>query len=59
VAEAFTGRPGRFVPLSDTIRSFTAILGGEADHLPESAFFMVGDIDEAYRKAKDMGSGNV
>jgi len=54
VAETFTGRKGRFVPLADTIRSFEAILGGEADHLPEQAFFMVGDIDEAHQKAKEM-----
>ncbi|MDR2664688.1 MAG: F0F1 ATP synthase subunit beta, partial [Oscillospiraceae bacterium] len=54
VAETFTGMEGRFVKLSDTIRSFAAILGGEADDLPEQAFFMVGDIDEALRKAKDM-----
>ena len=54
VAEAFTGMQGRFVPLKDTIRSFTAILGGQADDLPEAAFFMVGDIDEAYEKAKTL-----
>ncbi|MGI5970829.1 MAG: F0F1 ATP synthase subunit beta [Oscillospiraceae bacterium] len=54
VAEAFTGMPGRFVKLEDTIRSFEAILGGEADELPEAAFFMVGDIDEAYEKAKSL-----
>ena len=51
VAEAFTGMKGRFVPLKDTIRSFTAILGGEVDNLPESAFFMVGDIDDVLKKA--------
>ena len=54
VAEAFTGMQGRFVPLKDTIRSLSAILGGEADGLPEAAFFMVGDIDEAYLKAKSL-----
>ena len=54
VAEAFTGKPGRFVPLKDTIRSFRAIVDGEVDDLPESAFFMVGDIDEAIEKAKEM-----
>lgn len=54
VAEAFTGMKGRFVRLSDTIRSFAAILGGDADKLPEQAFFMVGDIDEAYHKAKEL-----
>ena len=54
VAEAFTGIPGKFVPLKDSIRSFAAILGGDADNLPEGAFFMVGDIDEAYQKAKTL-----
>ena len=56
VAEAFTGKPGRFVPLKDTIRSFKAIVDGEVDDLPESAFTMVGDIDEAIEKAKEMAS---
>jgi len=54
VAETFTGIPGRFVKLKDTIRSFEAILGGETDQLPESAFSMAGDIDEVYNKAKEM-----
>ena len=51
VAEAFTGMQGRFVKLNDTIRSFEAILGGEVDDVPEQAFFLVGDIDEALEKA--------
>ena len=54
VAEAFTGMQGRFVPLKESIRSFSAILGGDADKLPEAAFFMVGDIDEAFEKAKSL-----
>jgi len=54
VAEAFTGMKGRFIPLKDTIRSFTAILGGDVDKLPESAFFMVGDIDDVLKKAKSL-----
>ena len=54
VAEAFTGIEGRFVPLKDTVRSLTAILGGETDSYPESAFFMVGDIDEVHEKAKNL-----
>ena len=54
VAEAFTGKPGRFVPLKDTIRSFRAIVDGQVDDLPEQAFFMVGDIDEVIAKAKEM-----
>ena len=56
VAETFTGKPGRFVPLKDTIRSFKTIVDGEVDDLPESAFFMVGDIDEAIAKAKELES---
>jgi F-type H+-transporting ATPase subunit beta len=54
VAEAFTGMQGRFVSLKDTVRSFSVILGGEVDGVPEQAFFMVGDIDEAYEKAKTL-----
>ena len=54
VAETFTGQPGRFVPLQDTIRSFKTIVDGQVDDLPESAFFMVGDIDEAIAKAKEL-----
>ncbi|MDR2421565.1 MAG: F0F1 ATP synthase subunit beta [Oscillospiraceae bacterium] len=54
VAETFTGKQGRFVKLEDTVRSFEAILGGDADDTPEQAFFMVGDIDEAMEKAKTL-----
>lgn len=53
VAENFTGMQGRYVRLEDTIRSFEAILGGEADDLPEQAFLLCGDIDEVYAKRKD------
>lgn len=56
VAEAFTGQSGRYVPVSDTIRSFKEILEGRHDDLPEQAFYMVGDIDEAKEKAKNMGA---
>jgi F-type H+-transporting ATPase subunit beta len=52
VAEAFTGSPGKFVSLKDTISAFKAIVAGEYDHLPEQAFYMVGTIDEAAEKAK-------
>src|SRR6187402_241675 len=52
VAEVFTGSPGKYVPLSETIRGFKMIVNGEADHLPEQAFYMVGTIDEAFEKAK-------
>lgn len=54
VAENFTGMQGRYVPLPDTVRSFAAIVDGEVDDLPEQAFFMVGDIEEAREKAKGM-----
>lgn len=52
VAEQFTGTPGRYVKLEDTIRSFKGIIEGEYDHLPEGAFYMVGTIEEAIEKAK-------
>jgi len=51
VAEVFTGSPGKYVSLKDTIRGFKGILDGEFDHLPEQAFYMVGSIDEAVEKA--------
>ncbi|CAO1621023.1 unnamed protein product [Jaminaea pallidilutea] len=54
VAEVFTGIPGRLVRLSDTIRSLQEILDGKHDNIPESAFYMVGDIDEAVEKAKKL-----
>ena len=54
VAEVFTGIPGKFVQIEDTIRSFKAVVDGEYDHLPESAFYMVGGIDEAVAKAEKM-----
>lgn len=54
VAEAFTGRPGVYVPLKDTIRSFKEICEGKWDHLPEDAFYMVGTIEEAVKKAEEM-----
>jgi F-type H+-transporting ATPase subunit beta len=54
VAEVFTGSPGKFVPLKETIRGFKAIVAGEYDHLPEQAFYMIGSIDEAVEKAKTL-----
>ena len=54
VAEVFTGSPGVFVPLAETIRGFKEILDGHYDHLPEAAFYMVGTIDEVKEKAKKM-----
>ncbi|MFC3550380.1 F0F1 ATP synthase subunit beta [Lysobacter cavernae] len=52
VAEVFTGSPGKYVSLKDTIRGFKGIVEGEYDHLPEQAFYMVGSIEEAVEKAK-------
>ncbi len=52
VAEVFTGAPGKYVPLKETIRGFKMIVNGECDSLPEQAFYMVGTIDEAFEKAK-------
>ena len=54
VAEVFTGSPGKYVPLSETIRGFKMIVEGECDALPEQAFYMVGSIDEAFEKAKSI-----
>ncbi len=54
VAEVFTGSPGVFVPVADTVRSFKAIVNGEYDHLPEAAFYMVGTIEDAVKKAEGM-----
>jgi F-type H+-transporting ATPase subunit beta len=54
VAEVFTGSPGKFVPLKETIKSFKGIVEGEYDHLPEQAFYMVGGIEEAVEKAKTL-----
>ena len=52
VAEVFTGSPGKYVPLKDTIRGFKGIVDGEYDHLPEQAFYMVGSIEDAVEKGK-------
>ena len=51
VAEVFTGSPGKYVPLKETIRGFKEILEGKYDDLPENAFYMVGNIDEVIEKA--------
>ncbi|WP_417591620.1 F0F1 ATP synthase subunit beta [Parasphingorhabdus sp.] len=56
VAEVFTGIPGKFVDLEDTIKSFKAVVEGEYDHLPENAFYMVGGIEEAIEKGKKMAA---
>ena len=54
VAEVFTGIPGKFVQVEDTVRSFKAVVNGEYDHLPESAFYMVGGIEEVVAKAEKL-----
>jgi F-type H+-transporting ATPase subunit beta len=56
VAEVFTGSPGKYVSLEETIKGFKGILNGDYDHLPESAFYMVGDMNEAIEKAAKMKS---
>ena len=56
VAEVFTGIPGKFVPIEDTVRSFKAVVNGEYDHLPEAAFYMVGGIEEAVEKAQRLAA---
>jgi len=54
VGQSFTGIPGRYVKIDDTLRSFKGLLSGEYDHLPDQAFYMVGDIDDAVAKAKTL-----
>jgi len=54
VAEVFTGSPGKYVGLAETIRGFKLILSGELDGLPEQAFYLVGNIDEATAKATNL-----
>jgi len=56
VAQVFTGSPGKYVTLKDTIRGFKMICEGECDHLPEQAFYMVGGIEEAFEKAKKLAA---
>jgi F-type H+-transporting ATPase subunit beta len=54
VAQNFTGTPGKYVSLKDTIKGFKMIVTGECDHIPEQAFYMVGAIEEAIEKAKTL-----
>jgi F-type H+-transporting ATPase subunit beta len=56
VAEVFTGAPGVFVELADTIKGFKALCNGDYDHLPEPAFYMVGTIEQAVEKAKKLAA---
>lgn len=57
VAEQFTGTPGKYVPLKDTVKAFKAVLDGEVDHLPEQAFYMVGGLDEVKAAAEKLKAG--
>ena len=54
VAEVFTGSPGKYVSLAETIKGFTMVLNGELDELPEQAFYLVGTIEEAISKSEKM-----
>ena len=56
VAEVFTGIPGKFVPIEETVRSFRAVVDGQYDHLPEAAFYMVGTIEDAVKKAQKLAA---
>lgn len=59
VAEKFTGIPGVYVPLEDTIKGFAAIVDGQMDQYPEAAFFNVGTIDDVVEKARKIEAGEV
>jgi F-type H+-transporting ATPase subunit beta len=54
LAEKFTGNPGRYVRVADTVRSFKMIVNGEVDDLPEQAFYMCGTIEDVFEKAKQL-----
>ncbi len=54
MAEQFTGIPGKYVPLSETIASFKELVEGKCDDMPEQSFYMVGNIDEARERAEEM-----
>ena len=56
VAEVFTGSPGKFVSLEDTIKGFKGLVEGKYDHLPEPAFYMVGTIEDAVEKAQKLAA---
>ena len=56
MAEQFTGRPGRYVQLEDTVRGFKRVVDGELDHIPEQAFYMAGGIDEVEQNAEKMSA---
>ncbi len=56
MSEVFSGKPGRFVELSETIEGFNSLLKGEGDHYPEAAFYMVGNLKEAYEQGKELAA---
>jgi F-type H+-transporting ATPase subunit beta len=58
VAEQFTGTPGKYVPLKETVKAFKSVLDGEVDHIPEQAFYMVGGLDEVVANYEKMQAGN-
>ncbi len=58
VAEQFTGTPGKYVPLKETVKAFKSLLAGEVDHLPEQAFYMVGGLDEVFAAAEKLKAGS-
>jgi F-type H+-transporting ATPase subunit beta len=57
VAETFTGTPGKYVPVKDTIAGFKELISGNLDHIPEQAFYMVGNLDEVFQKADRLKQG--
>jgi len=59
VAEQFTGTPGKYVPVKDTIAGFKEVIAGNLDHIPEQAFYMVGNLDEVVQKAEAMKRGEI
>jgi F-type H+-transporting ATPase subunit beta len=59
VAEQFTGTPGKYVPVKDTIAGFKEVIAGNMDHIPEQAFYMVGNLDEVVQKAEAMKRGEI
>ncbi len=58
MAEVFTGIPGKYVPIKETVRGFREILDGKCDDLPEQAFMMVGTIEDAREKAEKLAKGS-
>jgi len=56
MSEVFSGKPGKFVPLNETIDGFQALLGGQGDEYPESAFYMVGKLEEAFERGRKLAA---